>query len=244
MIPTIARLRAARPAAVLVLAVAGCAGRSPGLDAAIADYEAGRFDEARAGALESSSRSQGTARDSALYLAGVSAYRLGDVEDAEQHLIAAARSSDDELAAQAQAMIGLVDLARDRPLIAASAFDAAAPDLAEADADAARRKAAEARAAAGAAARIAVAARDGDRGPFALQIGAFAEVTRAKRAADEVERAARSAGLGAVRVAPHADGRGRRLYYVQVGRFATKDDAVRARASMRRHDLIVTAVRD
>jgi hypothetical protein len=243
MIPTLARLRAARPAAVLVLAVAGCAARPPGLDAAIADYEAGRFDEARAGALESSSRSQGTARDSALYLAGVSAYRLGDIEDAEQHLITAARSSDDELAARAQAMIGLVDLARDRPLIAASAFDAAAPDLPEADADAARRKAAEARAAAGAPARI-PAAQDGDRGPFALQVGAFAEITRAKRAAEEVERAASRAGLGAARVAPHADGRGRRLYYVQVGRFATKDEAVRARAAMRRHDLIVTAVRD
>jgi tetratricopeptide (TPR) repeat protein len=247
-------------AALLLATVAGCASGPGTLEAAIAEYDAGRYDEANTGATKIMLRTSGSTHDEATYLAGVSAYRLGRLDEAERRLAAAAESDDARTAANARAGLGLVRLDQHRPAEAAALFEAAARDLDEEDAREAARRAATAHRLAGnpGAARTwtdiaALPEPFPDDAPyagtaagvFAIQIGAFQERSRANRAVAQARGLVGRSGFGPARVIPRRDGdAGRSLYVVQFGRFQTRREAAAIRDQLGRLDFIVAPYAD
>lgn len=239
--------------AILLLAalpLAGCGGASRQRLAEIqADFNAGNYQQAyrRAMILENTPPEPMHVKQSAAYLAGLSAYRLGDRTNAYQHLEFAARSRDPQLRTRAQAMLGLVynELGR---------FDEAARNLlAAADGLEGEEKARAYQAAGTAQQRLgrwasarstlslalsqsrdeAFRRRVGEQlraTGYTLQTGAYQDQGNAVKAAEELASKAVSLQMGPPRVVPATDPtQNRRLYLVQVGEFASWQTAQMAR---------------
>jgi len=234
------------------LALTGCAatdGGSASLESALGHYHAQRFSRAKQQAERVSAGSHGVLRGRAEYLAGVSAYKLGDHDEARRRLTAALATLDGEDAATARAALGLVELARDRPVPAAEAFAGAWPGLAGEDARQAAIFAVHAYEQAGNEAAAAEWARvpHGRRNPsavgngFTIQVGAFRERLRAERAAVDATRITREMGLAPVRIVTRNDRRGGVLYVVQLGHFGTRTEASDARQRVGKLQYIVAA---
>lgn len=234
------------------LALTGCAATQSGsamLESALGDYRAQRFSRAKEQAERVSAGSAGTLRGRAEYLAGVSAYKLGDHDEARRRLTAAVSTLDGEDAATARAALGLVELARDRPVPAAEAFAAAWPGLAGEDARQAAFHAVHAYEQAGNHAAAAEWARSPHdrRSPsaagrgFTIQVGAFRDRLRAERAAVDATRITREMGLAPVRIVTRNDRRGGVLYVVQLGYFGTRTEASDVRQRVGKLQYIVAA---
>ena len=71
---------------VMLLAVGCGAPHHTGLEQSLTDYRAGRFALAHERAADIARTSTGPIREQAAYVAGLSAYRLGDLEDAARRL--------------------------------------------------------------------------------------------------------------------------------------------------------------
>lgn len=258
-------------ALVLFLAT-GCAtnrNRSDrALDDSVAEYEAGRYATAHNRATDVMRTSTGKTRDEAAYLAGLTAYRMGDLGTAEHALLEAAQSPDATTAANARATLGLVRLDQDRPDEAAELFTLAASGLTGDDNTRAAQYAstASSRATQVPTATGKLAYPDGyapdapatsagvfaNQAPtyaapparaqaFALQVGAFATKERADWAASEILPKLERARLGSPRILPRTDRNGRRLFAVQFGRFASRAQAASVRARYGWRDCIVVA---
>jgi len=250
-----AMIRAAvfRPIAALalVLPLVGCEStpRPAGLDHSLLEYEAGAYGSAYTAAGEAMRNTAGAEREQATYVAGLCAYRLGRLDEAERHLLTASRSSDASVAAKAKAQIALIRLDQDRPEEAVRLLGAAAEDLDGTDCHHARRYADAAGRLADAAPHRAPApiesviarspSRDVPSG-FTLQVGAFKDRTGAERAAASARRLARDHGLGEVWIIPRRGETGRLLYLVHLGSFATRSEAATARRQLRQPDYLIT----
>ncbi len=184
------------------------------------------------------------------YLAGLSAYDMGDNEQARLRLTAAVTDLRGEDAAKARATLGLVELAQDRPAQAAEAFAVAWPALHGLDAHQAARFAAAAHRQLGdddaaavwdRRARTHEDRRQQRRGSFTIQVGAFRERDRAERAAVDAAEVAQETGFGPVRIVTRNDRRGTALYVVQLGSFGTRTEAASARARVGNLQYIVAA---
>ncbi len=251
--------------AAVVIGLSGCGGgggaKAGGMKQAVDDYNARRYSEAKQQAVAIQDQSESGNREDAAYLAGLSAYQLGDVNEAERRLLTAAKSNNPETAAKAKAMLGQIRMDQRRPRDAAGYFADAHPDLAgddakkcaynaavayqqAGDATAARRWAVESGQRVGAASvsgnRNAVASGAG-KASFTLQVGAFREEARARQAAEEAEKLASREGLGAVRTLVRKDGKGETTYLVQFGSFATRAAAAAARTKIGKLQYIVAA---
>ena len=172
------------------------------------------------------------------YVAGMAARRLGDDDNALRYLREASSASDDELAADAAATLGILYSERARHADAAHALLRAAD-----------RYSGENRARAYFHAGIAqqklgrwpqartnlILARASSSDPdfwqqvedqldvtgYTIQTGAFRDPDNARRAADDLAPRARSVGLSAPRLIRSTDTRGGRVTLVQIGEFAT-----------------------
>ncbi len=239
-------------------ALAGCASsgsrNAAELEAARADYEAGRYAEActRASIVERRAPARDVAANAA-YLAGLSAYRLGDYEGARRHLELAAASSVQPASGNAEAVLGLTLSAQGRHDDAAPRFAAAAGELQGDDSRRAAAAAAAANRRAGdddssrqsdeATPSTRTGAAAGSGGSFTLQVGAFREHDRAERAAADAAPVAHAHGLAPVRIEPSSDDRGGELYYVRFGRVHTRSAATAARGRLGDLGIIVAADR-
>jgi len=210
------------------------------------EYEAGRYDAAHAAAVEAMRTASGEARESAAYIAGVSAFQLERFSEAETRLLTAERSSDREVRGKATATLGLIRLRQGRPADAAAHFEEASRLLDGAEASEAAYRAALAHQQAGnpAAAQAYLDRTTGSAaqlgpGGFAIQVGAFQEYENARTAADGAERIARNHRLGEVRIVPRPEPGGVILYIVQFGRFNSRDAAERMRDVLGRSRWIV-----
>jgi len=226
--------------------IAGCGPqRSASLNQAMTAFNAHQYSSAHHHAVQAMRSSTGREREQAAYLAGLSAYQMRDLDEAELRLAAATRSGDARTAGSAKAMLGQVRLDQNRPGEAATLFDEAARQLTGHDAAEARRHAAIAHQRAGntnAANQWAASGEGsggGAGGVFALQVGAFSERQRATQAANDASRLADSHGLGPVNVITSRDARGRPLFLVQFGSFSSRDSAARTRTQLGRLDYIV-----
>lgn len=239
--------------AIVSHGLTGCAatqGGSAALDRALGDYHAQRFSQAGEQADRVSAGRGGIVRGRAEYLAGLSAYKLGDHDEARRHLTAAVAILHGEEAARARAALGLVELARDRPAAAAEHFAAAWPGLTGEDARQAAVFAILAYDQAGdeAAAAEWTRSRHGRRSlspppgrGFTIQVGAFRERLRAERAAVDAAELTHTMGLTPVRIVTRTDRRGDVLYVVQLGSFETRTEASDVRHRVGRLQYIVAA---
>jgi len=236
------------------------------LEQAKIDFEARRYEAAHEQALLAVGSTTGEERLDAAYLAGLSAYKLGRIGEAESQFLSAINSPNRQTSGNAKAMLGLIRLNQERYVEAAQLFKEAATTLSGADARQAAQHAAVAYEAAGhfdtaetwmaiaseaalagggggggGGAVTTIAVDDEPIGEFALQVGAFHERWRADRAADEARALAENHRLGPVRIIPQHDERGRDLFVVQVGRFATRQHANLVRTELGQLQYIVTA---
>ena len=243
----------------------GCAGpQATGtLESAVSAYNAQKYSDSLEQANVALKNTSGTKRDEVAYVAGLSAYQLGRTEEAEAKFITAANSTNGTTAAKGKVMLGQIRLDQNRPRDAASYFTAALPGLTGDDAqkcahnaavayqmagDTASSKQWQTTAASAPASNVigssttsstSVQSNPSSSANFTLQVGAFMEKKRAKKAAEEANALAKKDGLGKVQVFTRTDGKGRRMYMVQVGAFATREQAVAARTKLGRTDYIV-----
>lgn len=236
---------------ILMLVLVGCeSGQKTGngLNQAVLDFEQQRYQQSREGATQAMRAGRGTERERAAYVAGLGAFELGKIDEAERRFMAAARSSDREVASNAKAMLGQIRLEQGRHTDAADLFDEAAWGLSGEDARQARQLAASARRmTAGDQSRAGefrietaqtVAAPESG---FALQVGAFHERDRANRAAENARQLLERNGISPVKIVSTTDHRGRAMYLVRVGHFETRRAAAEARQRIGRLDYIVAA---
>ncbi len=238
--------------------VGGCKSAPPArsLNSALADYEAKRYRLAEHQAAALARQTRGLMRDKAAYLAGLSAYQLGDLYEAQRQLATAVQSSDRTTAGRAKAVLGLVRVNQHRAHEAAVLLAEASGALTGENSRQAAYQAALAHqeagdeASAGTWLRIADAGQTtGQRalainsrsraGRFSLQAGAFRRRQLADNAARSVADVAQQHGLGGVRIVESRDGRGRILFFVQFGRFDSRSAASSARRLIGRLDVIV-----
>ena len=243
---------------LIALPVGGCksAPATGSLNSALVDYQAKRYRMAQQRAAVISRQSRGLIRDQAAYLAGLSAYRLGDLYQAQRQLTTAAESPDRATAGKAKAVLGLVRSDQHRPREAAALLAEASEALTGEDSRQAAYQASMAYQLAGdeTAAdtwqRIANAAQargqqvlamstGGSAGRFSLQAGAFRQRKHADNAARNVAQIAQQHGLGGIRIIESRDERGRILYLVQFGQFQTRSAASNARRLVGRLEVIV-----
>ena len=238
--------------------VGGCksAPRARSLNSALADYQAKRYRLAEQQAAAIARQTRGLMRDKAAYLAGLSAYQLGDLYEAQRQLATAVMSTDQTTAGIAKAVLGLVRIKQHRPHDAAVLLAEASGALTGENSRQAAYQAALAyqeagdKTSAGTWLRIADAQQPtGQRslaispraraGRFSLQAGAFRRRQHADNAARSVADVAQQHRLGGVRVIESRDDRGRLLYFVQFGRFESRSAASSARRLIGRLDVIV-----
>lgn len=222
------------PLLVPWILAAGCA--STPLDAASNAYSSGDYGRAYALAQARVAGSPALQRQEAHYIAGMAAHQLNDGADAVRHLRAATQSDSNEVAGRAAAQLGLIydgqgrfdraivqfrkacpllrgeDQARAYLQMAVTQqklgqWSAAAANLEQARRTARRRSTMD---------RIASHVRY--RG-FAVQIGAFAIESNARRSAAMVAGRTRSMQLGPPRLVRATGNDGRQLFLVQIGDF-------------------------
>ena len=245
--------------AILVVSglLVGCesTGSKDALNKAVADYNSQHYFLAQKRSAVVAKKASGTLRDQAAYLAGLSAYQLGDYVEAELQLTKAARSTDRVTAGRAKAVMGLLRGDQDRPGDAAGLLNEASISMRGEDSRQAAFQAALAHDKAGGRIPDYVAdqiyrlratqsgARSSqtmvDRKAFSLQVGAFHELRRAQAAAKNIAGVAQANDLGKVRIVKKRDDRGRMLFIVQLGRFNNRFDAKNIHRQIGRKDLIV-----
>ncbi len=242
----------------IALPLVGCQSAPPthSLDSALVDYRSKRYRMAHSRAAVIAGESKGLRRDQASYLAGLSAYKLGNLNQAQQQLTRAAESPDGATAGKAKAVLGLVRVEQHRPREAAALLAEASGALTGEDSRQAAYQASLAyqlagdETSAGAWQRIAKAGRAGGQqilamsprggaGRFSLQAGAFRQRKHADNAARNVAQVVQKHGLGGIRIIERRDERGRILYLVQFGAFQTRSAASNARRLVGRLEVIV-----
>ena len=207
--------------AVSTLGVAGCqtsgsSRQSQSLDTAITAYDRSDFRQAQIYADLARKGPNSQQRHTAAYVAGLAAWNLDEESDARILFLDAKNASDRATNGGAHAMLGRIALGDSRYQQAAKHFDTAAQKLKEPDASKSRRWANTARRLAGVTATVVT-------GEWAIQFGAFASETRARRAQNSLVKNPRVIKLGRVNVVSSKQGDG--LYLVQMGLYEDRKTA-------------------
>jgi tetratricopeptide (TPR) repeat protein len=244
------------PGFVLVVAVmVGCAPKEPPptIVDAVNAYRGGQYEAAYEQSAKLAHGAGST--DQAIYMAGMSAYRLGRDDEALRHLGKLTDHKDDGMAGPANATIGLIMAKRGQHDRALRYFEQAVPRLKGNDQAQAQYhmgltlqrlgKWAQARpplilAASNATdADLKAAAEHRVRtAGFTLQFGAFRVQKSAQEQARNVSPLTQRAGIGPARVVSQQH-RGHTLYHVQAGTFGTHEAALHARQRLNRPDVSV-----
>lgn len=237
---------------VCSLAAHGCGGAQKARTSYVDDYNAGRYTVAQAMAAQDASRTTGAERERAALVAGLAAHATEQPREAERWLTPLTTSTDPEIAGRAGAVMGLIEMTRSNYAKAVQHFRAAAIRLKGDESAKASLFAGEAYSAMGkpddarkeyaiaqaTAQDPALRQRIRDRGTevrsgvYAVQIGAFSDLTNAQRAASDASAMASRYKLGEPRVVGRSGPNGTMLYVVQVGRFQSRVEADAARLNM------------
>ncbi len=224
---------------------------SSAISLASAQYESGRFDQARLAAQPLLAKANPDS-DQAAWIIGLCDYRQGRMVDARKQFRFVASGSAPELSAQARVMLAQIELADGKASMCLANLDRAWPQLPEIH----RRRAAE----------IAVAAaREVDdssavnlwldrmpsapsrttpemaslRDRFTLQVGAYRNKTNAEQLKNKMN--IHSSDVGDVMIRTRTDRRGQKLYLVQIGSFSSRSAAKAARGRITGQDSVVVA---
>jgi tetratricopeptide (TPR) repeat protein len=247
-----------------MLAACGSGSRQ-GMSAAMSDYAAADYSAARDKAAGVARSSSGSQREDAAYLAGLAAYKAGDLVEAEGFLLTAINAGDQVTAGRAKAQLGLLRMDQQRYREAGDLFRDASQALSgddarqaahyaalayqkSGDASAARTWAEVARrpSAGGEVVTVAMRQATGAAGAtgaaFTLQIGAYHDRSGAEWAVRNATPSVERQGLGPVRIVESHDRRGQSIYLVQFGQFESRAAATAAKAKLGRLDYIVTSL--
>jgi len=258
------RIVAGALACLLMLAVvSGCQTsqktRASQLDEIRAAYQAQQFDRAfQLGVV--ASRGRDAAAQQAAYMAGLSAYKLGRYPDAIGYLSQAARSSDDSLAGDALATLGLVYAHQNQHRLAEETFLAAAKKLTGQGKANALFYAAISQQKLGrwadARANLSLARAASDDNTFkrqvddqfavtgySLQVGAYSEQENAQRAALRWNQQVQGKRMGQARLVPTRAADGSSIITVQVGQFSSYSTALMARQELGDIDVVIVPLR-
>ena len=220
---------------------------------AVNAYRAGQYETA----YQQSSKLANApgATDQAVYMAGMSAYRLGKDDEALRYLGKLTDHKDETISGPANATIGLIMAKRGNHDRALHYFDTAIPKLKGNDqaqayyhmaiSEQKLGKWAEARPhltlaaarATNADLKAAVENRMRTAG-FTLQFGAYKVQKSAEQRAKEISMLTERAGVGTAKVVPVTEG-GQALYHVQAGAFGTHEAALNAKKRLNRSDVSV-----
>lgn len=230
---------------------------SPELATAVEDYREARYQASFDRAKNLSRSSTPPLREQAAWIAGLSAYQMRQLDEAELQFMVSERSQDSMLVADSKVMIGDIRVLQNRWSDAAQCYrDAAAGMSGKERADVLdHADKAAARASGGAGSSVAQtastpsgSATSGRPSPgvasasaYSLQAGAFQSESNARRRANEIAGPARQAGLGEPRVIRTRDAGGREFWAVQVGSFANRESAESAKSRVSSLGFIVTS---
>jgi tetratricopeptide (TPR) repeat protein len=273
-----------RTALLLALAclpawLAGCGQRAQKqITEAESSYNEGRYEEAYQQAVaaekvarESGQKGKNPQVASAAYLAGLSAYRLDRLDEAQRQLDVAIEAGEGEAAGRAYAQRGAVFLRQGRFMAASVDYDQAALLLGGEDAAKAKEQSAAARRAAGDSSSGSTvvlggggglsvsasttpggsSARPGASAPalpsvrtsWTLQVACFRDRAAAERQAKALAGAAQAHGLAAPRLLSEENPTLGPVYCVVIGEFATKAGAEQARERLGRKDYFIRTMR-
>lgn len=235
----------------LGLLLAGCVGRqgpSP-TEQAQAQFQQGDYARAQVTAARAATTAGGSERNLAHYMAGISAYRMGNMTTAERYLRVAAQSGDGSLAADARSTLGLIYSRLGRYALAANAFQRGA-DLQQGEdraqayfyAGVAQQKLGQWPQARTSLLLARKSTRDAGLvgridqqlavTGYTIQIGAFTNRANADKLAAQYAGRASLTKVGSVYVTPGRGSDGRAVNLVQVGRYATFGAANNARSRL------------
>ena len=243
---------------LLGLTLAGCQydNGPSATEMAQAAFTQGDYAKALSAASRAASHTGGRDGDLANYLAGISAYKLGNLSTAERYLRVATGSHDESMAADAYSTLGLIYSRDGRYAEAANAFlHGANLQSGEDRAQAyfyggiaqqklgrwpqartslllARKTTRDAGLSSQIDQQLAVTG-------YTIQLGAFANRTNADKLAGKYALRAAQAKLGGVFVTPGSGSSGRTMHLVQVGRFATFSAASAGRSRLGVSDAVV-----
>lgn len=237
--------------------LAGCKGTPKASDGKLMNaYRAGDYGRAYREASSEAEEASGTQRETARFVAGMSAYQLGRRDEALQHLRPLSDHDEASIAGPANATLGLILAQRSDHEQAIEHYRKAVADLEGPDAAQAyyRMGVSEQKLGRWSSARLhmqrALKATDDagfrkrvrrrlEASAFTLQLGAFSDRSNAERLAQDIRSKAEGANLGAPRIVPSRSDGGKRLYLVQVGRFKSEAAAKKGMARLDRADGIV-----
>ncbi len=233
------RRRASSAVICLILLTAGGCQSAPSgrrsLDASVQSYYGGYYASSYEDAL--AAMQDDSVRQEAAYVAGLAAYHLGDRAGAERSWQIAAGSSDPDIAARANAMLGILRLEQGQDDDAARLLSSASLGLSGDDAHQASYFASVAR---GAPHGTSLGARMDESREFVLQAGAFRERDRAEAMAREVSGLTGDQhDLKPIQIVASRDERGRSLFLVHFGSFRSRQEAAGERARLGRREYIV-----
>ena len=176
-------------------------------------YEAKRYPEAKALALQEAQQSAGHEKEVSLLTAGLSAHAMQQYDDAATLLTPLTRSDDPRIAGRAKSALDYIGIERARksPVMASQASPG------------------------GQATTVAASGKS-----FTLQAGVFTSLANAKKRASQLRASAAKAGLGEPKIVPDTIN-GNKAFAVQVGTFRTKQAANDARGLLN-GPVVVTAV--
>ena len=215
------------------------------LDEARQAYQIGRYAVAYRNALLAMPSGTPRLQQEAAYMAGLAASQLNDHQNTERYLSIAAKSQDPTLAGDSMTVLGLSYATRGLYRQAARTFLNAAPRLRDQDRANAYFHAAKAQQKLGqwASARTHLSLslsssqnnafrkrilQELNTTGFTLQIGAFADKTNARRAAENLLATINRLHLGAPRLVPAKDAQGQPVYLIQIGQFSSYTSALAA----------------
>ena len=238
--------------------VSGCVSQSTftRIEQASKSYNAGDYTNAYKLAAVIARSYSNQHRDTAAYIAGNSAQKLGDLGNAERYLRQASFSTDKQLAGEAAASLGLVYAQLGQYDVSAKTLLRAAEMLEGEDKAKAFFYAAVSLQKLGrwaqARTNLILARASSDEPSFrqqindqlsvtgyTLQVGAFRDDTNAQRVAKAMTQKSLGLQIGSPRLVTGADQFGRVLTLVQVGEFATFNSAMHARDRFADSNIII-----
>ncbi len=244
--------------AAIGLVLGGCAyDRGPSAtEVAQSAFQRGDYTRALTTSQRAAATAGGHDRDLSHYMAGISAYRLGNMATAERYLRVAAKSSDDSLSADAQSTLGLIYSQMGRYAEAANAFLRGADHQSGEDRAQAYFYGGIAQQKIGRwpqARTSLLLARKTTRDPallsrvdqqlavtgYTIQLGAFSSRANADKLAGKHALRASSAKAGSVFVTPSTRSNGQVMHLVQVGRYATFGAASAGRSKLGVGDAVI-----
>ena len=199
---------------IVTFSTLGCGqNKVTALDRSLQEYNSGQWLLSKMWAEESIENHEDV--EQAEYLIGLCEYKRNRLDTAKTWFEKSAHSSNKEVRAKSNAMLGIIALNNGDREAAEIAFEIAAPELEGGD-----QQQAKSRIGSGA-----IRTTLSSDGHYTLQFGAYRNEGNAKQSLNTLATSFEKIGLGEAWISEDQDDFGRKLYLVQAGRFVSRSSA-------------------